>query len=141
MLAKHALSQLSYTPPVSACKYCSINNVWDNLGIIKQPVFQPYFALLPREMCVAVRQAQAAVPNFQLDEFPRCPSAVHRRYPTMAEGMHHPNRESNLFADRLEHVTIHVSAFQRSPFASHENSTGCPAVEQRLLVLVGVYSL
>src|SRR5438876_11515237 len=47
LVANEALSQLSYSPTVSARNHCSINTLWENLGTIKRPAFQPQPCAVP----------------------------------------------------------------------------------------------
>ena len=50
----------------------------------------------------------------------------------MAECMDRADRDSNLSANRPEHVAIHVPTVEWCAVARREDSTGCPAVEQGL---------
>ena len=46
--------------------------------------------------------------------------------------MHRADRDSNLSANRSEHVAVHVPTFKRCAVARREDSTEGPAVEQGL---------
>jgi len=81
------------------------------LGQSNGQLFSRSLALFRSEVRVAFAHAQTAVPDFQLDDFPWHPSALYRRYSTMAECMHRADRDSNLSANRTEHVAIHVAVF------------------------------
>src|SRR5271170_4594908 len=109
-----------------------VGTAWDHDQLHLSQFRNGLFPELPSEMTVFARCLERRMPNPTLDQITWNAILLENGDSPVSECMSRSDRDSDLLAERLENIAIHIPVDQRSSVVALEDSTRCTIAQVRL---------